>query len=319
MDLANWVFERILFGRMTIQKAPFFKRARFGLLGITLTLGSLCFGEPVERQSNEGDGYVFKGAIPFKVYKGQASPIVAAEKNRLLLRTDTGDRKVRFGQNQIGVRNKLVATRFYSKISEIDVSFDNRAAQKRQQELDTALAADAEYAQSQMDQLNSTTTERASGQPQNATREEFGEAMKEAGDTALDMQGADLGDSFEMADTIFLTFDVETNFDAQNAYAVIVLHHDLLDAEGKRIGEQRIFSVGRAGVLRSGIAEKVELSVRTHEQRFVNLNLELYLFTEDGEESATNLSKDLKKLSSTDYDALIENLKKRTSSVPMKN
>ncbi|MDQ8183078.1 hypothetical protein [Pelagicoccus sp. SDUM812005] len=278
---------------------------------ILLLAFALASGFELVAQSSSGGGYVFSGVEPLKGFKRELCPVVGAEKKRLLIETSSGLRKSRFGQTFVSLRAKLVATEHYAEIRNFDFSFENRAQFRRDGALQSALEADAEYAQAKIDQIDTTDRPVVEGQPRNMSKEEFREALSESSAASRNLQEGLFGRASQLADTIYLSFDIVPEGDYEETFAAVVVVHDQLDAEGNLLGRVAIPSLERSGDLEAGVANSVAIQLRTREQLLSNLELSVFLFTRTGEPIATNLSGAVKELGPEAFEAVESELRAR--------
>ncbi len=258
---------------------------------------------PAEESATEGV-YAFAGVSAMKTVRKEFHPVIGATRRGLQVETPKGVKRSRFGQGGIYLEPALVTTILYASIEGVVLNFDNVAQAKREAALQNALDADVEYAQAKVDEINSTSAPTVAGQPQGMSKEAFTGQLSETISNARALQETPTSLMNQKADTIYLKFNITPEIDLEDAYgAVVVTHDNLLESErkGKRLS---IVSMPKFGDLVGGIPNEVKLSVRTKEQVMSNLEVKLFLFSGEGLPVATNLSQNLRKLTSEELETL---------------
>lgn len=259
---------------------------------------ALCFVAIAQAQEDAPGGYVFTGVAPYKVHKKQLCPVLGVAKKRLLIQTDSGVKRIRFGQGSVSLRQTIVATAHRADIANLVLSFENRAQFRRDGALQAALDADIEYAQAKMDEIDTTDKPVVSGQPQGMSKEEFRQSLSQESSASRQLSDAIGSMGSRKADTIYLTFEIVPESDFEDTFAAVVVSFDKRDDSGSISGRYQVPSLEMTGDLQAGVPNEVSIEVMTPEQLLSNIDLKVYLFTQGGEPIATNLSGLVRKMPS---------------------
>lgn len=289
------------------------KRLKFELSGLLLLI--ICASAATGGYgAEEGDAYVFSGVTPLKVYKKQPSPVVGAESKGVLIETNSGVKRVKFGQAGTTLQGTVSATAHFAEVAQFDFYLENFAQQRRETSLQSALDAGASDAQNLVDQLNSNNGQPVAGQPKGVSNESYQSTLVETGASLQELSTAALSRVNQKADTIYLSFELTPTESFETTYALAIVTHDRFDQKGQLAGRAPLSSLEKIGDLEANVPTKVELKLSTREQQISNLEFLFYLFTKDGEPIATNASGKLKKIPLEQLEQVKLELQKRNNS-----
>lgn len=265
------------------------------LLAVTLT-PILSVNAEDSASDSEKWGYVFKGLSPLKEIKKEYYPVVGANRKRVLVDTPNGIKKAKYGQSGLSLKPSIELTPYFAQLSGVQISLENHAQLRRDNAVQNALLSEASEAQDAIDRVNSSSSERVSGQPQNMSKEEFGASAAQAKATAESFLGSINSRGGEVADTVLVSLDVVSEIDVENAYAVVALFHDAFGTDGKVAGRAVITSLEKWGDLTSAASNRVEFRLTTREQLIQNIELKINLFSGEGTPIATTASEKLQEI-----------------------
>ncbi len=268
------------------------------LVSLALIASSQLLAQP------EGGGYVFDGIVAFKGHKKELCPVLGTTKSGLLIRTSSGEKRAKFGQDKVSFQKTIVATEAYAEIGNYKFNFDNRAQFRREGALQSALDADIGFVQSKMDEIDTTSDPVVSGQPSTMSKEEFRASLSQTRESSRDLAESGFEGISPLADTVYISFDIQVEADFESTYAAVILMHDQLDELGNVVSRVGIPSLEKTGDLMADIPNRVSIELSTREQLLSNLELMIFLFTKEGEPIATNASGAVRRVSAEDLNAL---------------
>lgn len=279
---------------------------RFALLAISVCLGLLpsvglsrgnLAGDP-EKSEQPRWGYAFQGVRAYKQFRKERAPVIGATGKRLLVDSNRGVKRVKFGQAGVLLEPVLLVSPHYAELSGFKTFFENRAQMRRDSHLESALEADIEYAESKLDELaTADPTKRIPGQPKGMSHEEFGASLTETRESSKSLMPSLISGGGDVADTVFISFAIKPDVDVPDAYAAVIMYHDSFDEKGKVAGRSGVPSLERLGHLDRDVPNPISIEISTKEQLMRNLELRLYLFSGRGEAIATNASGQLREIS----------------------
>lgn len=211
---------------------------------------------------------------------------------------------MKFGQDSVSLRSAVVTSTLYAGVDNFNFAFENRAQFRRDLSMESALAADIEYAQNKLDEIDGTTKEMVSGQPRNMTKEEFRVFVAQGGESSRELRDNMFSEGSQLADTIYLSFDITPEQDLVSTFAAVLVTYAQLDQSGDPVGRFGKPSLVKTGDLKAKIPNQVEFQIQTNEQLLSNLDIKVFLFTNDGLPIATNASGKIKGVSAEELEAV---------------
>ncbi|MBK1877881.1 hypothetical protein [Pelagicoccus mobilis] len=220
-------------------------------------------------------------------------------------------KRVKFGQAGVTLESALQVTPHFAQLGEFKVIFENRAQQRRDAALQSALDADIEYAQAKLDQMNAADPSTPiSGKPERMSNDEFSAELADVSDTSEALRDSLFERGGQVADTVFLSLEIFPDMDMRDAYAAVILYHDSFDKEGSVSGRIPIISIEKVGDLKGGASNPLSLDLSTKEQFIQNLEFQFYLFANDGTPVATNASSSLQEINQAEREYIQNKLSK---------
>lgn len=289
----------------------FARLVKYFVSGLALALFAssalLAQGESASTPAGGSDawGYVFKGFEPLKSFKKEQVPVVGADRKGLLIDTNKGVKRAKYGQAGVSFTPKVALTQHFAQVVDFEMTFENMAQFRRENALQSALDSEASEAQVAIDRVDTTPAgQQVAGQPSNMSREEYRASATDRLESSGQILEALGSQARQVADTIVVSFQLVPSVDVVDAYAAVLVQHDALDKKGQSVGRSNLMSVEKLGNLTAGVPNKVAFRLSTREQLIQKSDFKMYLFSGDGEPIATNASGEVQAVSLAQKEAI---------------
>lgn len=253
-------------------------------------------------QYNDLPHYAFLSGELLTEFKG-APRTVAGSKGRKMLFEDSRESAAFSTKLSYQFTPFVALSDSFVEISEADLGFSSIATTRREERLSSDMQAIQEGANSAIAQIqDEAASQLAAGQDEAAadlqmdadniaqdTQDIVSQAQASIDEGMLEKEG--------FYDIFYANFKVTPHQDIENAYAALVMSYDESDPLLQRQGVKKVIvRTALLGNLNAGVEQKFKVSKSFVEQKISGAELEVYLFSSEGEPIATSRSGGLKQL-----------------------